>query len=122
MDIDNPPKFLACVVAGKPELATLDDLAEVVASRASTSILDARAAFEIGDVRWLETIGRDVAAEMMVRAILDLSARVAALELVSAKSVSRVEAVPEIPVADPSASTITTEGENPIGPNPDASE
>jgi hypothetical protein len=100
MNIDNPPKFLACVVAGKPELATLEDLAEVVASRASTSILDARAAFEIGDVRWLETIGRDVAAEMMVRAILDLSARVAALELVSAKSASRVEAVPEIPVAD----------------------
>jgi hypothetical protein len=107
MDINNPPKFLACVVAGKPELATLEDLAEVVASRASVSILDARAAFQMEDGARLETIGRDVAAEMMVRAIINLNSQLAAalyriseLELVSAKSVSRVEAVPEIPVAE----------------------
>jgi hypothetical protein len=100
MDINNPPKFLACIVAGKPELADMEDLAQVAAVRAHASLLDARAAFETGDLARLETIGRDVAAIMMVQEILNLSARVAALELVSAKSVSRVEAVPEIPVAE----------------------
>jgi hypothetical protein len=100
MDINNPPKFLACIVAGKPELADMEDLAQVASVRAHVSLLDARAAFETGDIARLETIGRDVAAIMMVQEILNLTARIAALELISAKSVSRVEAVPEIPVAE----------------------
>lgn len=102
MNTDNPPKFLACIVAGKPELADMEDLAQVAAVRAHASLLDARAAFETADLARLETIGRDVAAIMMVQEIINLTARVAALELVSAKSVSRVEAVPEMPVADAS--------------------
>ena len=99
MNTENPPNFLACLVAGKPELATLADLREVLSARATASLLDARAAFESGDMPRLETIGRDVAATMLVDAIEALSVRVAALELVSLKSVSRVEAVAETPVA-----------------------